>query len=137
MNEKSIGKAYLKELISLIPNFAKLLYRLAEDKRVPAKEKAILAAAAVYVLTPIDLIPDFIPFVGQVDDLLMVVLVLKRFINSVDEDILYEHWDGAEDLLTIIDNVLGYAKYFVPQGIYNRIVNQVDKGTIDVDYDVK
>lgn len=137
MSEKTIGKAYLKELILLIPNFLKLLYRLAEDKRVPVQEKIILAAAAAYVVSPIDLVPDFIPFVGQVDDLLMIVLVLKRFMNSVDESVLYEYWDGNDNFLLIIDKVLSYARYFVPASIYDKIVNQVEKGTIDVDCEVQ
>lgn len=135
LSEKLEAKTYLQEILLLIPNLVKLLYRLLEDKRVPAQEKVILGAAAVYVASPIDLVPDFIPFIGQLDDLLLVALVLKRFLNSVDESILLEHWDGPQDLLKMVDTILSCTRFFLPAGVYNRLVNQVRKG-IDVDYEV-
>ncbi|MDD3890669.1 MAG: DUF1232 domain-containing protein, partial [Syntrophomonadaceae bacterium] len=72
-------KDMARQAVLLIPNFVKLLYRMAGDKRVSALEKAILLGAVVYIFSPLDLLPDFIPVLGQVDDILLVALVLKRF----------------------------------------------------------
>ena len=70
--ERKQARGFLKNVITLIPNFLKLLFRLFKDGRVPATEKAFLIGAIAYVISPIDLIPDVIPFVGQVDDLYLV-----------------------------------------------------------------
>ncbi len=136
MSKKSEAKTYLQEILFLIPNLVKLLYRLLEDKRVPSQEKIILGAAAVYVASPIDFVPDFIPFIGQIDDLLLVALVLKRFLNSAGEDVLLEHWDGPQNLLQMVDKILSCTRFFLPASVYDRLVNQVEKGTIDVDFEV-
>lgn len=127
----------LKEMIMLIPNMVKLLYRLVKDELVPAGEKAILLGAIAYVVSPWDLVPDFIPFLGQVDDLLLICLVLKRFISNVSYDVLCQYWDGNEKLLVIIRRVLDYARYFVPEGVYNKLVKKSEKDYIDVDYEIK
>lgn len=138
---KKRGKSLLKEAIMLIPNFLKLMYRLAEDKRVPAQEKAILFATAAYVVSPIDFLPDFIPFVGQVDDLLLVALILQRFMNTVEREILFEYWDGEDKLLAVIENILGFSKFFLPENVYNKVVQRAAKApadrTFDAEYNVE
>lgn len=124
----------------LIPNYLKLLYRLIRDSRVKAVEKATLLATVAYVLSPLDFLPDMIPFVGQIDDVLLVALILQRFMNSVDRHLLYEYWDGEIDLLENIEQVLAYARFFLPGNVYNKIVRkskETPKQTIDVEYEVK
>jgi len=138
--EQELAKNKIKEGLMLIPNYLKLLYRLIRDSRVKAVEKATLLATVAYVLSPLDFLPDMIPFVGQIDDVLLVALILQRFMNSVDRHLLYEYWDGEIDLLENIEQVLAYARFFLPGNVYNKIVRkskETPKQTIDVEYEVK
>lgn len=131
------AKAWIKEAIMLIPNYIKLLYRLAQDQSVPVQEKALLLATVAYIISPIDFVPDFIPFIGQVDDILLVALILKRFMNTVERRVLFNYWDGSYDLLVSIDKILSYARFFLPRGVYDKIVKKSEETTIDADYEVK
>jgi len=126
-----------KQALLLIPNFIKLLYRLVGDQRVLTREKALLLGVVAYVISPLDFLPDAIPFLGQIDDLLLVALILKRFMNSVDRSMLLEHWDGNQDLLLSIDKILEFTQYLLPKGVYNKIVNMAKRDTIDIEYEVK
>lgn len=95
-----------RQLIRELPKLVKLLYRLMLDRRVPALDKALFALVAAYVLSPIDLIPDFGGLLGMVDDLYLVGLTLGRLMASAGEDILLEHWDGdARTLGFLIEGV--------------------------------
>src|SRR2546429_8971217 len=86
--ERSEVKQRLRSFLMFLPNMVRLLGRLLKDSRVPTAEKALVAAAIIYVISPIDLIPDFFPFIGQVDDLYVVSLVLLRLINRTDDSIV-------------------------------------------------
>src|SRR5438067_5097314 len=86
--EKSELKGRLRSFVMFLPNMVILMGRLIKDTRVSTAEKALFAAAIVYVISPIDLIPDFFPFIGQVDDLYVVALVLLRLVNRTDESIV-------------------------------------------------
>lgn len=137
--DQELAKNKIKEGLMLIPNYVKLLYRLIRDSRVKAVEKATLLATVAYVLSPFDFLPDMIPFVGQIDDVLLVALILQRFMNSVDRYLLYEYWDGDSDLLKNIEQVLAYARFFLPNDVYNKVVRKSrenSKQTIDVEYEV-
>lgn len=131
-----------KELLSFVPNFLRLIYCLADDPRVPIKEKAILLGTAAYILSPFDFLPDIIPFFGKIDDLLLLALILQRFINSVDRSIVLEYWEGDANLLEMMENILALAGRLLPRGVYRRIVNKAQadsagKNYVDVDYDIK
>ena len=99
-NQDESMQEMARNALLLIPNFVKLLYRWIADKRVQASEKAILLGTVGYMLYPLDFLPDVIPLLGQVDDLLLAALVLKRFLNSVDGTPPV-HWDGPVDLLLL------------------------------------
>ena len=75
---------------SRVPTYTRLIWALAMDARVPASRKALLVAAAGYVLVGRDIIPDNIPVLGGVDDLAVVVLAVELFLDSVPEDVLEE-----------------------------------------------
>ncbi len=126
-----------REALLLIPNFLKLLYRLVADKRVMASEKAILLGTVMYMISPLDFLPDAIPFLGQIDDILLVALVLKRFLNSVDRYVVLSHWDGPADLLLAIDRILEFTRYILPDGVYNKVVRKARADTIDAEYEFK
>jgi len=75
---------------SRVPTYARLIWALAQDPRIPSSRKAILAGAAGYVLLGRDLIPDDIPVLGGIDDLAVVVLAVEIFFDGIPEDILEE-----------------------------------------------
>lgn len=110
-----------KELIMLIPNLLKLLYRLVNDSRVPRQNKMLLGAAIVYVISPVDIIPDFIPILGQLDDLLVVALVLKGLFDAAGKEVVLEHWDGPEGLLGIIESILNLAAKILPKKAFEKV----------------
>lgn len=126
-----------REALLLIPNFIKLLYRLVVDSRVMAKEKAILLGTLAYVISPLDFLPDVIPFIGQIDDLLLLALILNRFLNSVERSVILEFWDGPESLLATVRKIIDFTRYLLPQGVYEKVVKKACQDFIDIDYEVK
>jgi uncharacterized membrane protein YkvA (DUF1232 family) len=120
------ARGFLKEALMLIPNFLKLLYRLLKDSRVPMAEKALLIGAIVYVVSPLDFIPDVIPFIGQVDDLYLVALVVLRLLSRTSDDVLTEHWDGAGDLASVVDKIARAATYVLPKKIQQILLGRVE-----------
>jgi len=124
--ETKQARGFLTGVIMLIPNFLKLLGRLFRDSRVPMTEKALLVGAIIYVISPIDLIPDFIPFIGEIDDLYLVALVLLRLMARTDDDILRQHWDGRGDLASIVDKILRAAQYVLPKRVQRILLGRVE-----------
>ncbi len=86
---RDIGGAI--ELVRKLPTYARLVWGLLRDPRVPAAQKLILAGIAGYLVLPLDLIPDFIPLMGQIDDVAVVLLGLDLFIRSAPQDVVEEH----------------------------------------------
>ena len=119
-------KQRMKELLLFLPNMVRLLGRLMMDKRVPKTEKALVAGAIVYVISPIDLIPDFIPFIGQVDDAYLVALTLLRLINRTDEAIVREHWRGAGDIVKIANAMYEVASRILPKRVRAVLSSRVE-----------
>ena len=95
-------RTFVQELLLLLPNFVKLAKRLLTDRRVPVQRKLLLGALIAYLVSPLDFIPDFIPGLGQLDDLLVVLLVVHGLLSSVEEEVLLEHWDGHPDVILLI-----------------------------------
>jgi uncharacterized membrane protein YkvA (DUF1232 family) len=83
--------AEVVDLIRRLPTYIRLVWALIRDPRVPAGQKLILAGVGAYLFFPIDLIPDFVPVLGQLDDLAVVLLGLDFFIRSAPPDIVDEH----------------------------------------------
>lgn len=110
----------LKEYLLLLPRLLKLLYRLTRDPRVPARSKATLFILGGYLASPIDVIPDFIPGIGQLDDIAIIAFVLDQMLNRVPEEIVREHWEGDEDILAVVKEILDIATAFVPGWLRNR-----------------
>jgi uncharacterized membrane protein YkvA (DUF1232 family) len=122
------SRSVLRDALLLIPNFLKLLVRLYRDARVPLAEKAILTAAIVYVISPLDLIPDVIPFVGQVDDLYLVALTMLRMLMRTEDEVIRQHWDGPGDLASVVDKIARAAQYVLPKRIRQILLGRVDIG---------
>jgi uncharacterized membrane protein YkvA (DUF1232 family) len=96
-----------RALAGFIPACIVLISRLMRDERVPRRRKLLLAALVGYLALPLDLIPDFIPVAGQLDDVLIVALVLRRFLRSGGDQLVHEHWPGPEHSLRLVLRVAG------------------------------
>jgi uncharacterized membrane protein YkvA (DUF1232 family) len=96
-----------RALAGFIPDCVVLCARLLRDPRVPQRKKALLVALAAYLALPFDLVPDFIPVAGQLDDVVIVALVLRSFVRGGGEPIVREHWPGPENSLAIVLRLAG------------------------------
>jgi uncharacterized membrane protein YkvA (DUF1232 family) len=106
----------MRQVLRDLPNFAKLLGRLATDPRVSRLDKAIVLAAVGYMLMPVDLLPD-IPVIGQVDDVYLLALALNRLLNNAGVDTLLDHWDGDAESLETALAALDRAGSFLPERV--------------------
>jgi uncharacterized membrane protein YkvA (DUF1232 family) len=121
-----MARRRLKNLLLFIPNMLLLCARLLTDSRVPATERALLAGAIVYAIIPFDLIPDMIPFVGQVDDAYLIALTLLRLMERTDPKVVREHWKGGGDVVQLIGAAALVAGKFLPQRIRRVLTSRVE-----------
>lgn len=105
----------VKEAITAVPNFAKLLWRLGQDPRVPMGSKVLMYTSLAYVLFPIDLLPDVIPGIGQVDDVLLIVYAINRILRTAGNDVVVEHWDGSQNVLSLIQGISDVGANLMPK----------------------
>jgi uncharacterized membrane protein YkvA (DUF1232 family) len=124
--ERHRARGVLKGALMLIPNFLKLLYRLFKDSRAPLAEKALLAGTIVYIISPLDFIPDLVPFIGQVDDLYLAALVVLRLLARTNSDVLREHWDGGGDLASLVSGIESAARYVLPKTVQRILLGHVE-----------
>ncbi len=114
----------VRELIAGVPQFLLLLLRLVGDSRVSAADRVMLAGAIVYALSPFDLIPDFIPIIGQLDDLYLLALAIDRLITNAGADLVRAHWEGSKDVLAglcgSVDELAGYLPAAVQRRLQHR-----------------
>ena len=96
-----------RALATLIPDCIVLVGRLARDPRVPRSRKLLLVGLVGYLALPFDLVPDFIPVAGQLDDAIIVALVLRSIVRSGGEDLIRELWPGPERTLELILRLAG------------------------------
>jgi uncharacterized membrane protein YkvA (DUF1232 family) len=91
-----------RALAGFIPDCVVLCSRLLGDARVPRRKKALLIALTGYLALPFDLVPDFIPVAGQLDDVVIVALVLHSLLRGDGESLVREHWPGPENSLALV-----------------------------------
>jgi uncharacterized membrane protein YkvA (DUF1232 family) len=94
-----------RALARFVPDCVVLFKRLLGDPRVPRARKALLAAALVYLASPIDLVPDFVPVAGQLDDAVVVALALRTLLAGAHADLLTEHWPGPRESLAVLQRL--------------------------------
>jgi uncharacterized membrane protein YkvA (DUF1232 family) len=99
----------IRLIARLVPYCAILFKRLLADPRVPRRWKITSALALVYLALPFDLVPDFIPVLGQLDDAILVALVLRGLLRSAGPRLLREHWPGPTALLVPLERLAGAA----------------------------
>jgi uncharacterized membrane protein YkvA (DUF1232 family) len=109
--------------ISELPRFLQLLWGLITDSRVAMVDKLLVAGALAYIVTPVDLIPDFIPFLGEVDDVYLLVMALRRLMQNAGRAVLLSHWTGQPGELQDLNlrKALMAAAFFLPRRIRRRL----------------
>jgi uncharacterized membrane protein YkvA (DUF1232 family) len=90
-----------------VPDCAVLFGRLLRDPRVPRRSKALVAALIPYLALPFDLIPDFIPVAGQLDDAVLVAFFLRRVVRRTGPELLRELWPGPDSSLRVVLRAAG------------------------------
>jgi uncharacterized membrane protein YkvA (DUF1232 family) len=95
------------QLVGLIPNLLRLFRGLLRDPRVPRRSKLLLALGVVWIASPIDLIPEFIPILGPLDDALIAALILRHILRKAGSAVVREHWPGDQATIERMARVLG------------------------------
>jgi uncharacterized membrane protein YkvA (DUF1232 family) len=96
-----------KELVVLLPNLVRLFRGLIGDPRVPRGSKALLVVGAVWLVSPIDLIPEFLPGIGGLDDAVVAALILRHLVRRAGDEVVREHWRGDPRTIGLILRVAG------------------------------
>jgi uncharacterized membrane protein YkvA (DUF1232 family) len=91
-----------REVAAFVPDCLVLFKRLLGDRRVPRRAKLALALLAAYLAMPFDLVPDFIPVAGQLDDALLVAVTIAYVVRRAGRDVVEELWPGSERALRIV-----------------------------------
>ncbi len=114
---RALSWVAMAPLAARAPMYGRLLLELLSDPRIPMSRKAILGAGAAYLVFPIDLIPDFLPVVGRLDDLAIVVLALDLFLESVPQPLLYEKLTALDIDPRELERDLARVRRFVPRPV--------------------
>lgn len=91
-----------RALAGFVPDCVVLFRRLLADPRIPRRRKLVLLGLAAYLAMPLDLVPDFIPVAGQLDDAIVVALALRFLLRGAGAALLREHWPGPERSLELL-----------------------------------
>ena len=113
-----------------IPDYLRLAWGLLRDGRVAKADKLLVAAAVLYVLNPFDFIPDVVPFLGQVDDLFLIVVATQRMITRAGRDVIEDHWGGRPDAVDDLNlaATLSAAAFFLPGRLRRRLLGVLGGG---------
>jgi len=111
----------LAALLRAVPDVARLIARLVGDPVLPRGVKIALAAAAVYLLSPLDLLPDVVPILGYLDDALLLSVVVDGIVNHVDRGLVLKYWPGTPASLDTLSRVSRFLAMWVPRRLKSRI----------------
>jgi uncharacterized membrane protein YkvA (DUF1232 family) len=103
-------KEEARALVGLVPDFVVLFRRLLSDRRVSRRRKVVLAALIPYLAMPFDLVPDFIPVAGYLDDAVIVAFVLRHVLRGSGSELIEEHWPGPPSSLALVLRLAGYKR---------------------------
>ncbi len=109
--------------IRQIPAYLRLLIGLVGDSRVSKFDRFLVLAAGAYMVSPIDFIPDLIPFLGEVDDLFLLMTALQRLVANAGRTVLLDHWRGDPDELEDVNlaRLVSAAGFFLPVRLRRRL----------------
>ncbi|ADK13694.1 YkvA family protein [Clostridium ljungdahlii] len=109
----------------LVPDIIMLFIRLFKDKRVKIKVKIMLSGVIAYLASPIDIIPDFIPFVGKIDDVALAFFALNTIIDEIPEEIIIENWHGKENIILVTREAVQYITKIIGSANVSKVLNQL------------
>jgi uncharacterized membrane protein YkvA (DUF1232 family) len=117
------AKRTLIGAIRSIPDYLRLLFGLFGDARVSLFDKGLVIAAILYAISPIDLIPDFIPVIGQADDVFFLLLATQHLIANAGREVIEAHWPGDPRALSEenLQLTVTAVAFFLPKSIRRRI----------------
>jgi uncharacterized membrane protein YkvA (DUF1232 family) len=98
---------HARALAGLVPDCAVLFARLARDRRLRRRHRVALLALVAYLATPLDLVPDMLPVIGQLDDAILAVVVLRAVLRGAGPEVVREHWPGPEPSLRALMRAAG------------------------------
>ena len=119
-------KEQIKNLLLFLPRLAAMIVKLLADPEVSALDKALLGAVVLYIVSPLDILPDFVPVIGQLDDIYLVALCLLRLLNRSGEAKLRQHWDGPENIVQVLTTVTDFATRYLPSQVRRAVRAWVD-----------
>ncbi len=100
----------LREALRILPDVLRLVRRLAGDKSLPRRVRVRLGLLLVYLASPIDLIPDFVPVLGYADDAINCPAVLRGVVGRAGLDAVRGHWPGTDEGFAALTRLTGLAK---------------------------
>jgi uncharacterized membrane protein YkvA (DUF1232 family) len=98
----------VRELSRFVPDLGILFVRLARDRRLAPLRRLQLIVLGAYLVSPIDLIPDFLPGIGQLDDAALAAVVLRGVVRAAGPEVVCEHWPGSWRSLNVVLRLAGY-----------------------------
>jgi len=111
----------VRALLRALPAIIGTLRGLAVDPVLPKRAKIALAAAVLYLVSPVDLIPDFIPVVGYLDDLIVAAILVDGILSFVDRGVILKYWPGSPELLERVARSARVLAAWVPRRLKARI----------------
>lgn len=103
-------KEEARAVAGLVPDFVVLFRRLLSDSRLSRRRKLVLAALIPYLAMPFDLVPDFIPVAGYLDDAVIVAFALRYVLRGSGPELIEEHWPGLRSSLALVLRLAGYGR---------------------------
>jgi uncharacterized membrane protein YkvA (DUF1232 family) len=111
----------VRALLRILPELSRLLGRLASDPVLPRPAKIALAAALIYLASPLDLVPDFIPVVGYLDDVLVAAVLVDGIMRYVDRGVVLRYWPGSVESLDRVARAARVLSAWVPRRLKARV----------------
>jgi uncharacterized membrane protein YkvA (DUF1232 family) len=115
------------EYALMVPDIITLMYRLFRDKRVKLDVKIKVAAIMAYLASPIDILPDFLPMIGKVDDVAIAFFGLNAIINEIPEEIIIQNWQGKENIIVTAREAVNYISVAVGSENVTKLVHALGK----------
>lgn len=127
MTNNAVYNVDRSEWILALPRLAVLAVKLGFDRNVPWETKTALGGGLLYILSPIDGIPDFIPIIGQLEDILIAILLIDGMVNHIDRAIVMKHWTGRAETLDSIGRLTRKVTDMLPAFIRDRVMKKAFK----------
>ena len=113
-----VGRVLLaRELALLVPNLVRMFGGLLRDPRVPLRAKVVVGIASLWLASPIDLIPDFVPIAGQLDDAIVAALALRFILRTTDGAVVRQHWHGDPATLERVLRMVTWGRRGSPRAL--------------------